>query len=104
MLSLDDVTLNEQIPKEELSDLEKENLGMMDKEQKSGFDFSFLMTETGPGSIEDYIDHPMNFNSSLSVARILRGITGFTGSLRLAILDIVLGVLDFAREKPKVSI
>lgn len=64
-----------------------------------GFDFSFLKAETGEGAIEEYIDHPMNFNKSNSVARILRGMTGMIGNLRLAILDIGLGILEFTKER-----
>lgn len=60
-----------------------------------------LTTETGPGPLTDYIDHPMNFNKSNGLAKILRGISGFLGgnSLRLAVLDIVMGVLEFSKEK-----
>lgn len=98
MPTLDEVSIDSQIP---LSDEEKAASTAeteIVEEGGRGFDFSFLMTETGEGSIEDYVDHPMNFNGSKSVARILRGATGFFGSLRLAILDIILGVLEYAKE------
>ena len=69
-------------------------------EQKTGFSgqrsiFDILKTKTGQGSIDNYIDSPLNFNKSEGVAQILRGFTGFLGSLDYAILDIILGGLKF---------
>lgn len=58
-----------------------------------------LTSETGQGSIGDYIEHPMNFNQSKGLARVLRGLTGIVGNLNLAIIDVVLGVLEFSKEK-----
>jgi hypothetical protein len=61
--------------------------------------FSKILTaETGEGSIEDYIDHPMNFKKSEGLAQILRGFTGIIGNLKLAIIDIVFGALRFSNE------
>lgn len=68
-----------------------------------GFDFSFLTAETGEGAIEDYLDHPLNFNQSKSVAQMLRGFTGLLGNLKLAIIDIVMGGLQFAKERKAVN-
>jgi hypothetical protein len=62
----------------------------------------WLKAETGPGSIESYVDHPMNFNKSMAVGRILRGLTGMFGSLKYAVIDIVLGVLEMGRKKAPV--
>ena len=60
-----------------------------------------LTTETGPGPLSDYTDHPMNFNKSKGLAKILRGISGFLdgNSLRLAIIDIFIGALEFSKER-----
>lgn len=58
-----------------------------------------LTSDTGEGNISDYIDHPMNFNKSMGLAQILRGITGIVGNLKLAIIDIGFGVLRFSKEK-----
>ncbi len=60
---------------------------------------SWLRSETGEGSVEDYVEHPMNFNKSKSVARMLRGLTGIMGNLRLAVIDIVMGGMEFAKER-----
>jgi hypothetical protein len=57
-----------------------------------------LTAETGEGSIDSYLQHPMNFNNSKSMGRILRGLTGIIGNLSLAIIDIGLGVLEFSKE------
>lgn len=71
------------------------------EETKSGLgmDLSFLKAPTGAGSIESYIEHPMNFNNSKSLAQVIRGFTGMLGSLDLAIIDIVIGGLNFAKER-----
>lgn len=69
--------------------------------EQSGFkfNFSFLTTETGEGAIEDYLDHPLNFNGSKSMAQILRGLTGLFGSLKLAVIDIAIGGMNFVKER-----
>jgi hypothetical protein len=64
-----------------------------------GFDLSFLKSPTGEGSIEDYLDSPLNFNSSRSMARIIRGLSGMLGSLDLAIVDIFVGALDYLKSR-----
>lgn len=64
-------------------------------------DFSFLKTPTGEGEIEDYLNHTLNFNKSVGLARIIRGLTGFMGNINLAVVDILLGVLEFSKGKPK---
>ena len=61
-------------------------------------DMSFILSETGPGPIEDYIDHPLNFKGSKGVAQILRGATGIAGNLNYAIIDIGLGLVQVAKE------
>lgn len=63
------------------------------------FDFSFLKAETGAGSIEDYIEHPLNFDGSRGIAQILRGATGIAGSLNLAVIDIALGAIQVLKDK-----
>lgn len=74
------------------------------QEESKGFSISFewIKAETGPGEIEEYISHPLNFNRSAAVARILRGLTGMMGSLRFAIIDIIMGLLEF--KKPKLNV
>lgn len=100
-MKLDDVAINEQIPQEQEEFVIPEKV--QQEESGGGIDLSFLRAETGSGSIEDYLDHPMNFNNSKAIARMLRGAEGLFGSLRLAIIDIVLGGLEFAKERKAVN-
>ena len=62
-------------------------------------DLSFLLAKTGPGAVEEYIDHPLNFDGMKSTARILRGLTGIAGELDYALIDIGLGALEKIKEK-----
>jgi hypothetical protein len=59
-----------------------------------------LTRETGEGSLESYLNHPLNFNSSLAMARIIRGVTGlFNKSLNFAVLDIASGMFEMMGKK-----
>lgn len=97
-----------------MSTIEEQVTGMVDEpeimpevepeqeeQQGGGFsiDFSFLKTPTGEGSIEDRLDHPLNPRRSYGVAQILRGVEGFTDTLRLAILDVGLGAAELMKER-----
>ncbi len=62
-------------------------------------DLSFLFAKTGAGAVEEYIDHPLNFDGMKSTARILRGLTGIAGELDYALIDIGLGALEKIKEK-----
>jgi hypothetical protein len=68
-----------------------------------GLNLEFLKAKTGDGSIESYLDHPLNFTKSLGLARIIRGLTGLLGALDLAVIDIGLGLLEFLKEKKSVG-
>lgn len=63
--------------------------------------FGWIHTPTGEGSIEEYVDHPLNFNRSKGLAQILRGVTGFLGNLKLAVVDIFVGVMNYWKENKK---
>ena len=54
---------------------------------------SFLFVNTGPGPIGSYVDHPLNFSRSEGLAQIIRGLTGFLGSLEYAVVDLVIGFI-----------
>lgn len=58
-----------------------------------------LTAETGEGSIEDYLDHPMNFLKSKGLAQMLRGVHGLGANLKLAIIDVGMGFLRFSKER-----
>ena len=64
-----------------------------------GIDLGFLQAKTGEGSIEDYIDHPMNVSKSKGLGQVIRGFTGLFGALDLAIIDIVVGFMHYTKER-----
>jgi len=66
-------------------------------------DFSFLKAPTGEGSVEEYLEHPLNFDKKKSTARIIRGLTGLFGMLNYALIDITLGIIEKWKEKDKVQ-
>lgn len=69
----------------------------------SRLDISFLKAKTGEGPIEGYIQHPLNFNESRPVARIIRGVTGLMGELDFALVDVMLGILEYMRGRQSVK-
>lgn len=76
------------------------------QEQSPSFNMpnlEFLKAKTGEGSIEQYIDHPLNMSKSQGLARVIRGFTGLLGALDLAIIDIIVGILEFSKERKKVT-
>lgn len=58
---------------------------------KKNIFIDILKSKTGQGTIEDYKEHPLNFNNNSGLGQILRGLTGILGQLDLAIIDIFLG-------------
>jgi hypothetical protein len=72
---------------------------LSDPEPKFSLNLEFLKTQTGSGELEEYLNHPLNFNRSYAVGRIIRGITGFAGEMRYAVIDIFLGVLELRKSK-----
>jgi hypothetical protein len=89
--------IDEEMPEQSFAEVkEKETEGV-------SFNFDFLKAETGQGAISDYIDSPLNFNRSSAIARVIRGLTGFLGNLNLALVDILIGVLEYMQEKKKNS-
>jgi len=64
-------------------------------------DLSILLSKTGPGSVDDYVDHPFNASESRGIARVLRGMTGLVGELDYAVVDITLGALEVIKEGRK---
>jgi len=60
-----------------------------------------LNAPTGEGELIEYYHHPLNFNFSEPLARILRGLTGIIGNLNLALADILVGLLQFVFEQRK---
>ena len=80
-----------------------------EQEEEGGFfelpkmpDLTFLKAKTGSGSVEDYMQHPLNFKNSQGAAQMIRGFTGMLGDLDLALVDITLGAFELAKEKRNV--
>lgn len=96
-------TIEEQLNGSGAAAAEFQEIPQQQPEQRGiGIDLSVLKTETGEGSVEDYLEHTLNFNSSKGMARVLRGLTGMMGSLNFALVDIVVGTLDLMKSsKPK---
>lgn len=73
----------------------------VDSKRGFGLDFSFLTKPTGEGDVEDYLQHPMNWEKSMEVAQILRGFTGMFGDMALAVIDIIFGFFKFSTKKKR---
>jgi len=58
-----------------------------------------LKSPTGEGELLEYAEHPLNFNRSEGMARMIRGASGILGSLDLAILDLVIGLIQVLIER-----
>lgn len=69
--------------------------------QNVGFNIDFLLQETGPGPIDDYVNDPMNFDHSPEMAQIVRGVNGFGMRSNLAIFDILFGLIRLFRRQKK---
>lgn len=57
-----------------------------------------LKSETAQGDIEEYQKHMLNFDGSKAVGRMIRGLEGIAGSLNFAVLDIVLGFMEYTKK------
>jgi len=58
-----------------------------------------LKSPTGEGELLEYAEHPLNFNRSEGMARMIRGASGILGSLDLAIVDLVIGLIQVLIER-----
>jgi hypothetical protein len=94
----EDIIIDEEIIAEE------NNPKITSSPERSFFDI--LKTKTGEGSIESYMENPLNLNHSQGLAQILRGLTGFVGALDLAILDLIIGGFKIYTDykKPQIKV
>jgi len=69
--------------------------------------FSVLLKKSPDKAIEEYNNHPLNYDRKESTGRILRGLEGLFSDLNYAIVDILLGILEKWKEgrqqKPSVK-
>jgi len=95
--------LEEAMQKPKVEDFSTQNedpAGVLTVDSGPKIDFwEIIKTPTGPGSLDEYKESPLNFNKSEGLARILRGLAGFIGAdiLRSAVVDILFGFLQFVR-------
>ena len=66
---------------------------------RTGGIWDILKTPTGSGSVESYLEHPLNVPRSSGIAQVVRGVTGFLGDTTYAVVDILFGLLRFAWER-----
>jgi hypothetical protein len=94
-------SINDSIGATETPEFEAEQ--MSSPPTRGGFQIPpMLKAPTGEGSVGEYVEHPLNFNASMHMARVLRGLTGMLGTLNYAAVDIVIGGLGFLKDKRKV--
>lgn len=67
--------------------------------RKSFIDLEKLKAQTGQGDLTEYKNHPLNWNQSKPVARIIRGFTGLLGELNFAVVDILIGFFELSSKK-----
>lgn len=97
-----DVSINDVMDKassEETEKAEEKEIQGIEKIKGRNDFIDVLLSETGEGSIENYIEHPFNPFESEGLAQTLRGLTGFFGNLELALVDIMVGGFRFFKEK-----
>ena len=72
------------------------------EQQKQGFNFqipNFLKAPAVNVPIEEYQNHTLNFDKKKSTGRIIRGLEGLLGALNFAIIDLIMGLIEKAKEK-----
>jgi len=85
---------------EETEDLEEEIV----EEIKIPLWRRILEADSSPKPISEYMNHPLNFDNSVSTGRIIKGLEGIVGNLDKAIVDVAIGIIQKVYEwisKPK---
>lgn len=70
--------------------------------EKPQFSFqipNFLKAPAISVPIEEYQNHTLNFDKKKSTGRIIRGLEGLLGALNYAIIDLIMGIVEKAKEK-----
>lgn len=67
-------------------------------------DLDFLWIETGEGSVDEYLEHPLNFKKSAGLAQVIRGISGVVGNaFNYWWVDVIMGGLKMGQEAKSVD-
>ena len=53
-----------------------------------------LTAESPKKEVNEYLNHPLNFDQDKSTGKIIRGAEGIIGNLDRAIIDILIGVIE----------
>lgn len=94
-MSITDEMMQDNIPQDPV----EQSIPEIPAREGMSVNLSILKAPTGEGAVEDYMDEPLNFDKTKSTARLLRGFTGLLGSLNLAIIDIIIGMLEKVKER-----
>lgn len=98
------ITLNDELGIEPVEEQTTEQQ-KPETEQNGGMNvgslLSILKKQTGEGSIDDYVHHPLNQSESKAMAQIIRGATGLFGDIRLVIVDLLFGYINLKKEGVK---
>lgn len=94
------MSIEDRIQKEP-EELQAPELPPEETEQPQGFQLNldWLWADSPDEPIESYIEHPLNFGRSKGIAQALRGLEGIFGNLRKAVIDIIIGTLNYAKER-----
>lgn len=98
MSILDNVN-NDDIRKDTMDHVEVEHEEFMEQPSGIGIDLEFLKAKSPDRPVEEYINHPLNFNNSKGLARTLRGLEGMFNDLRYAVIDVIVGLMEFSKER-----
>jgi len=74
--------------------LNDEDLTPDEKKDKPEGILKILLADSADKKLEDYTDHPLNYDHSDSTGRILRGVEGMIGNLDKALVDIIAGCVQ----------
>lgn len=98
-ITLDDVKSDEDFKPIENGQTEVDEV---EQTEIGGFHFGipeFLKAKSPDEPIENFINHPFNFDGSRGLAQIIKGLTGMFGYFNYAIIDIVMGWLRWTKER-----
>lgn len=97
-------SLNDELDREELELDPKRVDDAYAKEERERAEsprwLQWLKSEPGPGDVDSYRQHPLNWDGSYEVAQVLRGLTGLLGNLRLAVVDLLMGGFRILSRRP----
>lgn len=92
-------TLSDELDREEL-EAEQAHARPPGADRRTPSWLDWLKSEPGPGDVESYRQHPLNWDGSYEVGQVLRGMTGLLGNLRLAVVDLLIGGLRLLSRRP----